>query len=989
MRVHHLRMKAFGPFADEAVIDVDRLSEDGLFLLHGPTGAGKTTVLDAIAFALFGRVPGARGIKRLHSDHARPEDVPEVVLEATIAGRRLRITRSPEHLRPKRRAAGTTKVQAKATLVWVDGSGPDLTRLPEIGDAVVRLLGMSAEQFFQVVLLPQGEFARFLRANPDEREELLERLFDTERFGDLEDWLRDQSRASAAALAERMATLDRLAGQIAAVGGVELPTDPAMEWAEAALDAARETAQRTAESADVAQRELDRVHRTHDEASRLAAHRRRGVDATARLTALDARAGQLESAALALAAARRTATIAGVAEGHDHATAAADDAERDHRAAVDALADLPEGATVATQDVDAVEAAITRWNEESGRWEPLARRVSDRSRLVDEIARIDAQRNADDRQLGELQADLDAAPARRSAIVASIDAASAAGNELHRLEVEHARLGSITTALTDHATALRARAVADVEVLDARESHSRAREHLLDLRERRVAGMAAELAATLAEGEACVVCGSTEHPAPATDTAAPTGVDAAAERAAEREVTAAEERRTEAVSVTAALAERIANLEIVIDGASADAVAADVERTASAVAVARATAAELPRLQDSLLDLDGRVTLRRNEISEMAAAAAGREERLRSLTAERDRLDAEVAEATGGRIGVAERRRELAELATRAARVRDTLHSLVRARDRHTESAERLRKACAAAGFDDVGAARAAVATPTQVAEWERDLADAATARAAAEETLTDPDVRAAVDSAPADLEALGDELAAARSRRDVTANDAAVARHRVAELEVQVSQFWAAADGLEPVRARHAELAGLAELVSGRGQNARRMSLRSYVLAARLEEVLIAASARLRQMSSGRYEFVHSDAAGPRNRRGGLGIEVRDEYTGMVRAATTLSGGETFIGSLALALGLADVVSAESGGRVLDTIFIDEGFGTLDPEALDLVMAVLDELRSGGRVVGVVSHVEGLRARIPVQLHVQRTELGSRVRVEGAVGVS
>ena len=159
-------------------------------------------------------------------------------------------------------------------------------------------------------------------------------------------------------------------------------------------------------------------------------------------------------------------------------------------------------------------------------------------------------------------------------------------------------------------------------------------------------------------------------------------------------------------------------------------------------------------------------------------------------------------------------------------------------------------------------------------------------------------------------------------------------------------------------------------------------MSLRSYVLAARLDEVLVAASGRLREMSSGRYEFVHTDAAGVRGRRGGLGIEVRDEYTGALRPTTTLSGGETFFASLALALGLADVVSAESGGRVLDTMFIDEGFGTLDPESLDLVMGVLDELRSGGRVVGVVSHVDELRARIPSQLHVLRGEAGSSVKV-------
>src|SRR5699024_9540241 len=130
-------------------------------------------------------------------------------------------------------------------------------------------------------------------------------------------------------------------------------------------------------------------------------------------------------------------------------------------------------------------------------------------------------------------------------------------------------------------------------------------------------------------------------------------------------------------------------------------------------------------------------------------------------------------------------------------------------------------------------------------------------------------------------------------------------------------------------------------------------------VLAARLEEVSVAATTRLRTMSGGRFSFVHSDAAGARGTRGGLGLDVLDDYSGRVREAKTLSGGESFLASLALALGLADVVAAETGGALLDTLFVDEGFGTLDGQALDMVMDVLDALRAGGRVVGLVSHVE------------------------------
>ena len=193
------------------------------------------------------------------------------------------------------------------------------------------------------------------------------------------------------------------------------------------------------------------------------------------------------------------------------------------------------------------------------------------------------------------------------------------------------------------------------------------------------------------------------------------------------------------------------------------------------------------------------------------------------------------------------------------------------------------------------------------------------------------------------------------------------------------LGQAWA---DLAPVEGEYAELAALTDVVNGRGQNARQMSLRSYVLAARLEEVAVAASERLRRMSQGRYSFVHTDARGTHGRRGGLGLDVLDDYSGQIRPAKTLSGGESFLASLSLALGLADVVAAETGGAMLDTLFVDEGFGTLDADTLDLVMDTLDELRAGGRVVGLVSHVEELQQRIPVRLRVRKARTGSTVEL-------
>src|SRR5918992_25160 len=195
MRLHRLEITAFGPFPGTAEIDFDALSAAGLFLIHGHTGAGKTSVLDAVCFALYARVPGARKtIKRLRSDHAAPGAAPRVMLEATVRGRRLRITRSPEWERPKRTGAGTTRQHA-AVIVEEFRHGEWTGRSTRIGEAdhfVRELLGMSAEQFCQVAMLPQGEFAAFLRAGAEERRKVLEKLFATEVFTQVEAWLADR-----------------------------------------------------------------------------------------------------------------------------------------------------------------------------------------------------------------------------------------------------------------------------------------------------------------------------------------------------------------------------------------------------------------------------------------------------------------------------------------------------------------------------------------------------------------------------------------------------------------------------------------------------------------------------------------------------------------------------------------------------------------------------------------------------------------------------
>ena len=251
MRLHALTVTAFGPFPGTEHVDFDALNDAGLFLLSGATGAGKTSILDAVCFALYGQVPGVRGIKALKSQHASDDARPEVVLDFSVRERRFVVRRTPEWTRPKRRGDGTTTEKAKATIAEVRSDGEHLLshRAAEVGQLVSDLVGMQASQFQQVAMLPQGEFQRFLHASSQERHDVLQRLFHTDRFARIEDWVADHSRERRAAAAEGQSTVQRLVDTLAEHAGVPVPeplgpeglvhasgTGETLTWARALLD---------------------------------------------------------------------------------------------------------------------------------------------------------------------------------------------------------------------------------------------------------------------------------------------------------------------------------------------------------------------------------------------------------------------------------------------------------------------------------------------------------------------------------------------------------------------------------------------------------------------------------------------------------------------------------------------------------------------------------------------------------------------------------
>ncbi|MEV6911736.1 SMC family ATPase [Amycolatopsis sp. NPDC051071] len=983
MRLHRLEVAAFGPYAGREVVDFDVLGTDGLFLLHGDTGAGKTTLLDAIAFALFGTVPGARGeVKRLRCDLADRDQITEVVLELTVQGQRMRIARNPEYQRPKRRGEGMTIQQAKAVLSWV-GTVPaghvaeGITRIDEVARTVERLIGMTHEQFFQVVLLPQGEFARFLRANTAEREELLERLFGTERFACVEDWFANLRAERGRELQKRQQSLREWIARFAQVARQEAPEEGQAEWVDAILAESAERVAEAREREEKARKAAKTAEAVWQENRSTAERIRRVRTAYTRLSVIAEQAGQRAEWAEEVEAAHRAAGVVAEADLLERRWDQLAEAE-----AAEALRaqEVPDAGDSSAAELRARAGGV---REEAG---ALAELVAESEQQHQDLVRRDQLNAAAEKakkQAEEFAVELAAAPERVAALRA--EALSAAEAEA-KLDGVRTRVDELTALVRDADEIPKAeQAVTRTRsaVSEAVDVHLRARAHRLDLRERRLDGMAAELAAGLRAGENCPVCGATGHPVPATRIAGL--VDPEDERRAEVAEQQADVRREQAKASSQEAENRLAVLVERLDGRTAESLKAALSEARDLVAALSEAARRKPVLETRLGDLERKVeqlTERRRKAEQYAVEVATEVRGLTERLAERERR---LESARGEFPDVGTRRRHLLGFATRLDALAEARLGVLGAAERRDEQAKLVKEALRAKGFADLDEMRTASRPDEQIVKLENSLADAKVMDQAARQELAQPELFGISPEDEIDVAASADAAQDTRGEAEQALVVLRTATARHADLTKVADRMTSLMAELAPVEERYLELKALAEVVNGRGQNARKMSLRSYVLAARLEEVAVAATARLRTMSQGRYSFVHSDAAGARGTRGGLGLDVLDDYSGAIRPAKTLSGGESFLASLSLALGLADVVAAETGGALLDTLFIDEGFGTLDAETLDIVMNILDELRAGGRVVGLVSHVEELRQRIPTRLRVRKARTGSTVEIHAA----
>ena len=1000
MKPHLLQLEAFGPYCEPCAIPFDALSDEGLFLIHGSTGAGKTFLLDALCFALYGEVSGDRTLKGLKSDHAAPTAVPRVALEFSCGGARYRLERSPAYVAPKARGQGFTEKPPAAVLFRLNGSQaePIASRTTEVNREVEQLVGLNAAQFRQVILLPQGRFAEVLRAKAEEREALLKTLFDTVRFERAGQWLEDQLRAAREAQQQQASQLESLRRQ---AWQVWLPFEPPLAPAaseppadQAALDALQQrlaaVLAQAAASVQSSSAARDAAQQAKAAVDRLADRWERRTGAAARLADLEGKQPVVDDYRQRLLRAER-------AEG----LRASLDAEATARAAWDALqqdlaTQLRHGRRARERAV-ALPDALHQLNLDqppgldslSEARSALAARRAELTALVRQ-----AETAAEARQLSQRAETLAAAAAaglqqatleqaacrqRQQATAERLQQATTARDQLPGLE-------QAAATAQQRARAAVAAAQAEKRRLEAAEQHRTAEQQLQqrqailqDLRRHQISGMAAQLAQALSPGSPCPVCGAVEHPAPAQPSDRP--VSEQALQMAERDHAAAADGARQAMAELARAEAELKGLQQQAGAATDDPALAETSarQAESAWQHSRALAAQLPALQAQALTheqelqaLQQRLDGARTEQALQAATAAETAQRAAQL-------EAEIQAALGVAVPPQTVLERLEPLEPALRDLAAVVEQVATAATRLEQVSARLNQDLAGSLFEDAAAVRSALKPDSWRLDLQRRIEAFAADLIAVRALLADPDLANLPERRP-DTAAADSALQQADAARTAALEQHSLARQALTELERLLAEHRAAAAQLQTLLDRGRLVQGVADRCTGRA--APYISLQRWVLSAYLAEICRWANQRLELMTSGRYQLRLSDEGGRGGRNAGLGLRVLDAYTGEEREVSSLSGGETFQASLALALGVADTVQAHAGGVHLDALFIDEGFGSLDPDNLQLAIDELDRLRSGGRMIGVISHVAALKERIRAGIAISAAERGSRATV-------
>ncbi|WP_409293829.1 SbcC/MukB-like Walker B domain-containing protein [Peribacillus sp. SCS-26] len=1036
MKPLKLTMQAFGPYAKKEEIDFAELGSRTMFVISGKTGAGKTTIFDGLSFAIYGKASGEdRSGNELRSQFAEDDVLTEVALEFSLRGKFYYISRSPQQERKKKSGEGTTTAGAKAELYEIKDNGErELlgANVRDVDEKIKIIMGLDANQFRQILMIPQGEFRKLLTSESKDKEVILQRLFHTEIYKQIEEKLREEAtslkKQAEANQNERKGLIRDIRPSLAENLQQEMNSEEPNELRILSLLAEEITLSGNAlatlaKKEQDKQSERDKIQKNIHQAEELLLKMKERDSLIKKKEELEGKKPEADKIRKTILLAGKAAQLekqeeyylkAGRSVKHTEEEAerlksqkqklalALKEAESLHEAELSKGAER-EAASARVHELQRLQASVAAF---SGL-------LQETEKLKNKLMLVKDHKQKTEQRAEELEREEEAFYKQKE----ESDKAALLFSEKERAFEKHkhvlTELDKIKRSTADAKAAEQKLAQSEQILKQQSEELRQAKERLEHLEELWRKSHAGILAATLEDGTPCAVCGSTHHPAPA---AALEGLPKEEEITAAKELfTAAELKKSQGEgafygassayeAAAKILEERIATLKESIPHFEGEGLQ-DLQQQLMM------EAAELTKILTGLEHQKGmlptiianiaRVKEERNAVREKLKSYSSEEERSR-----KDFMDTE-AKLQNMKASVPESIRT--EKAFQAE-LSSASHQLKKLQIALEKSAERLQ-----AARQEHSTVEALLASTTQRhqelkteleeerSRFQEDMktqgfmkyGDYTSAKKTADELKRLEDALAAYEQQYNQVTGLLDDLNMKLAGMEVPDIDSLKETFRAVSLELDElrNESRQILMGLEENRRIEQKLSNMLSQQKeldekykvighlyevSRGQNPFRITFERYVLAAFLDDILAQANGRLGKMTGGRYQLIRKVDPTRRNIQSGLELSVYDQYTGQERHVKTLSGGESFKAALALALGLADVVQQYSGGVSLETMFIDEGFGTLDPESLDNAVEALVDIQSSGRLVGVISHVPELKERIDVCLEVSSTQAGS-----------
>ncbi|PJK16446.1 hypothetical protein CQS04_04630 [Chryseomicrobium excrementi] len=1007
MRPLYLKMTAFGPYREQETIDFSELDPHTLFVIAGPTGAGKTSIFDALSFALFGTGSGEdrQDTRMLRSDFA-PDDLHTAVeLTFEVRGKVIRIFRQMAHVK----AGNKTATGEKYELVEQTGEGdiPLVERytVREINTKLMELVGMTADQFHQIVMLPQGEFRKFLTSSTDQKEVILRKLFRTERFQKMNDFLKERRQQLLDSSQQHRAVLAMLVNQAAGLYPEQetfRQAEPNLYQIDAAFGAGLETAQteyrQSIEQEQQAWSLFQSEQKLLQQLEWMVAKRTRLAVLIEKQEKLVRQRPLIEQVRTRLEAAQRAQQIHHVYEARQKAVqqvASKSEQVADLEKRLNQTTEAFQQTDKEYQTAKGQEEARHELRREVDQLQQRIAQLEERQQLVLQERRLATTHHQQRTEVEQLELQLQQIDERLQYLVDQYQLLQGESKVIPEETTKLAKIKEQLQQVEQYENQKKQLEKLGADLLEATRQKQLAADAWQEVQQQQANELALQLVTHLHDGRPCPVCGATEHPAPAVSTDHSSHDSQATVEKQLQEATARqlrltieqerlqqdlrsfEEGHADVLKQSADLQGQFDRQQQLIEELNQKRKQAD-----ACMAEGRPLRAQQKQLKEQLPEKQRKLA----SLSEEWQRLIGQLQALGDQTDE-NALDKAKRHLADKQQQVQQVMQEWQQLQERYSQLKDAFQLLQQQTEWERKQLQELtteqqrattawQQALSEYEFSQEDAFKQAVVPKHELARFKQDVEeyDRQVQQVTTERTILEHELEGHQEEVP--LEEQQQKVTAAKAAWDELKDLSQSLQSKIQATERLVAQLTVLKEKMGDTEAKLATATALYDAL--RGQNNKKLSFERYMLIAYLEQITEAANQRLETLSGGQFRLVRSDRQESHGKQSGLQLDVYDGYTGQFRDVKSLSGGEKFHASLSLALGMADVMQEMNGGIQIDTMFIDEGFGSLDEESLQKAIEALVQLQRTGRLIGVISHVKELQAAIPAQLRVKKSASGT-----------